>query len=82
MNLRLFGHLVGLSKRRHQPAHTRDELSGITDAVTTLIIVPPLRHTLTLQRVLTTGSVPVGAIAGTPKTMVGLLLDLTGALRS
>ena len=57
MDLRLFGHPLGLIRRCHQLARTRDELSGIADAVTTLIVVPPPRHILTLHHGLAAGSV-------------------------
>ena len=50
MDLGFFGHPGRLAERGDQLGGTRDELSGVSDAVSTLVVVPSFRHSLTLHR--------------------------------
>ncbi|MBV9005208.1 MAG: hypothetical protein JOZ98_03315 [Solirubrobacterales bacterium] len=44
MDLGLLGHPAGLAERRDQLGCARDELSGVTDAVPTLVVLPAFQH--------------------------------------
>src|SRR2546429_7953619 len=50
MDLGLLGHPRGFAERRHQVARARYELTGVTDAVTTVVAVPTCGHRPTLHQ--------------------------------
>jgi hypothetical protein len=49
MDLGPFGDPARLTERRNQLACARDQPTGIADAIATLVVLPPSRHSLTLQ---------------------------------